>query len=393
MTFLYSYSILNWNGLGPRPAPSTYQRNTIFVFQNDNGEQISVFYSQLPKLFAKYYSISAQTSHSNTNDPNINGDISVHSECEENDKDYTIDNRNLDSSSYSNNVINGELAPNFVTGFTDAEGCFRISLTKRAKGWRVQLFFQITLHKKDKALLESIKRFFGVGQINISGKNLLQYRVQNFKELAIIINHFTNFPLITQKFADFILFKKAYELIISKQHLTHEGLLKIVSLKASINLGLSNTLKVAFPNIIPALRSIPSTCVPDNHWLSGFASGEACFLVGLSKSLNSLTGFQVSLTFILTQHVRDELLMKNLIKFLGCGRLSLKKNVYELQVSRFSDVKSIINFFFKYPILGEKSKDFNDFVRVFKMMESKSHLTNEGVATIRKIKDGMNRKR
>lgn len=47
---------------------------------------------------------------------------------------------------------NLDLDPWFLSGFIDGEGCFRISLTKidRAIGWRVQLFFQITLHEKDR---------------------------------------------------------------------------------------------------------------------------------------------------------------------------------------------------------------------------------------------------
>ena len=35
--------------------------------------------------------------------------------------------------------------------------------------------------------------------------------------------------------------------MLKKEHLTNEGLLKIVAIKASMNLGLSDDLKVAFP--------------------------------------------------------------------------------------------------------------------------------------------------
>lgn len=40
---------------------------------------------------------------------------------------------------------------------------------------------------KDRALLESIKYYLGVGKIHDSGKNLIQYRIQTFYELAVII--------------------------------------------------------------------------------------------------------------------------------------------------------------------------------------------------------------
>lgn len=53
----------------------------------------------------------------------------------------------------------------------------------------------------------------------------------------------------------------------------------------------------------------------------------------------------------------------------------------------------ILVFFEKYPIIGEKAKDFSDFSIVSGLMKSKVHLTKEGVAKIRKIKEGMNRGR
>jgi len=39
-----------------------------------------------------------------------------------------------------------------------------------------------------------------------------------------------------------------------KEHLTPEGMEKIVALKASLNQGLSDELKAAFPNIVPSPR-------------------------------------------------------------------------------------------------------------------------------------------
>jgi len=48
------------------------------------------------------------------------------------------------------------------------------------------------------------------------------------------------YPLLTQKAADFLLFKKAVELVNNKAHLTVEGVKEIVNIKASMNLGLSD---------------------------------------------------------------------------------------------------------------------------------------------------------
>jgi hypothetical protein len=97
----------------------------------------------------------------------------------------------------------------------------------------VQAVFQITLHEKDLELLKLIKAFFkGVGKINRNGKDAYQYRVYSMKDLAVIIAHFDKYPLISQKQIDYILFKQILELISRKEHLTTEGLQKIVSIRA-----------------------------------------------------------------------------------------------------------------------------------------------------------------
>lgn len=54
--------------------------------------------------------------------------------------------------------------------------------------------------------------------------------------------------MITEKHADFELFKKAFKLIEHKEHLTLEGLRKIFAIKASINRGISE-LKYEFPGV------------------------------------------------------------------------------------------------------------------------------------------------
>lgn len=301
----------------------------------------------------------------------------------------TSENRNSETKIY--------IDPLFLTGLIDGEGCFRITLTKvkRTIGFRMHLFFQINLHKKDRELLESIREYLGVGKIHDSGINIIQYRIQNTDELSVIIKHLENYPLITQKRADYELFKEAYDLILKKEHLNKEGLLKIVSLKASLNLGLSDQLKEDFPNVTPAKRLTSfSKAIRDPNWLAGFVSAEGCFMVGIRKSAHSFTGYQAYLSFIITQHIRDELLMQSIISYLGCGKLKRKRDVYELQVLKFSDITdNVFTFFGKYPILGEKAKDYYDFSLAADFMKNKEHLTAEGIAKIRTIKEGMNRGR
>lgn len=125
-------------------------------------------------------------------------------------------------------------------------------------GWVVQPVFAMELNIRDSELIKRIQSYFGVGILVINkAKNSISFSVQSVKDLNnVIIPHFDKYPLLTQKRADFLLFKLAVELISRKEHLTIEGLRKIVAIRASINKGLSVTLKEAFPRIIPVSRPI-----------------------------------------------------------------------------------------------------------------------------------------
>jgi hypothetical protein len=68
---------------------------------------------------------------------------------------------------------------------------------KYTLGWRASCRFVISLNKKDLKILNGFKDFFGAGTISFMGENAVQYRVESLKDLAIIINHFDKYPLIT----------------------------------------------------------------------------------------------------------------------------------------------------------------------------------------------------
>ena len=76
----------------------------------------------------------------------------------------------------------------------------------------VKLRFQLGINDKDKVLLLQSKIgccIFGVYSPNIyaSQSPPVQFIVQSVKDLAIIINHFDKFPLLSQKKADFFYFE------------------------------------------------------------------------------------------------------------------------------------------------------------------------------------------
>lgn len=151
---------------------------------------------------------------------------------------------------------------------------------------------------------------------------LVQYRIFTTKELEVVIKHFESYPLITHKWSDFQLWKEAYERIKRGEHLNLEGFKKLVELKASINNGLSDSVKTAFPDIIPVERpKIKCQWLPNPEWLAGFVSGEGCLSVNLKKTLTHKLGVQSQLEFSIGQHIRDEELVKSFMAYFLCGNV------------------------------------------------------------------------
>lgn len=295
------------------------------------------------------------------------------------------------------NLLSSGLDPYWVTGFLDGKSCFSLRVAKKSgskSGWGFTPDFRIHLHIKDIILLRRIQCFFCIGTIYQSN-NTISYVVQSLRDINnVIIPHFDKYSLITQKKADYILFKKSIDLLNSKAHFELEGIRKVLSFKASMSNGLSEWLKSYFPDIIPATRPLISLKKIDNpNWLAGFVDGEGCFSVETSTT-RANQAFYTIIKFSVSQHVRDEALLTQFINYLGCGRIvkmSKRPDSVIFVVSKFRDVKEkIIPFFNKYSLVGVKAMDFRDFCEVANIIENKSHLTAEGFKKIKSLKSGMN---
>ena len=322
--------------------------------------------------------------------------------------------RNISSLTSNQQDINriqtiNKLNPYYITGFVDGEGCFLINIVSRSNqilGFNINLVFKIKLHSRDIELIKMIRNTLGqIGNITIRKDGYVEFIVSYIKDIEILIKHFESYPLLTQKWSDYQLFKQTFILIKNKEHLNMEGLKKIVSLKSGssplffylliilyifiyikylkyhkktklgvalpyfiyiyiyiyiklLNNGLPEKLKIAFPDTISATRpKAPKPIIQDPHWISGFVDGEGCFFVTLTNNLTS-----ASLIFKITQHIRDADLLKELINYFNCGYYKYStKNAGDFIVTKFNDINTIIiSFFNKYPLLGSKLKDFFD---------------------------------
>jgi hypothetical protein len=138
----------------------------------------------------------------------------------------------------------------------------------------------------------------------------------------------------------------------NKEHLSIDGLHKIINIKASMNLGLSDILKSEFTNITPVNRPlILTTNIPDPNWISGFVTGEGNFDVRINKSKSVKIKYYVSLRFRIYQHQRDIKLMELIIKYLGSGKIEKNSNslIVNLIITKFLVITNIIIPYFPLP--------------------------------------------
>lgn len=292
---------------------------------------------------------------------------------------------------------NYKLNPWFVTGLIDAEGSFTVSVLKSSStktGWTINARFTITSHISDLNLILNLKHFFGdnIGKI-VKFKDTCTFRVDKLIDiLDTIIPHFDKYPLVTHKLADYILFKEIVCLMKNKEHLTLDGLNKILSYKASLNLGLSEKLKNIFLNIEAVKRPlVTNKDIPSPFWMAGFTTGDGSFyLVIRSNKLNNIA--RTDIGFTVTQHKRDAILLEKFITFFKCGRIKKDSRypVYYFVVSNIKDITNkIIPFFKKYNTKGIKHLNFADWCDGAKIIQSKSHLSKEGVEHIRILQTNM----
>lgn len=115
------------------------------------------------------------------------------------------------------------------------------------------------------------------------------------------------------------------------------------------------------------------------------------------KPSKTKLGEAVHLEFQITQHIRDETLMKMFVSYFKAGKNNNSGDAaIDFRVAKSSDIQDKIlpfPFFDKYPIIGVKSQDFEDFKKVAELIKNKAHLTNEGLENIRLIKARMNKGR
>ena len=106
------------------------------------------------------------------------------------------------------------------------------------------------------------------------------------------------------------------------------------------------------------------------YWISGFVAGEGCFLINSKKGIE----FHLCLT------TSDQHILWAIWTYFGKhGKVrKTHNNTATLKITNKEGIRVLINFFDKYPILGNKCLDYAAFREIAILKERNQHNTKEG---------------
>ncbi len=146
----------------------------------------------------------------------------------------------------------------YLSGFADGEGCFCVPIRKHptsGSGWIISPLFEVFQHKDNPEVVFLFKEVLGCGFITYkSGSpNCMVYVVASIRNLLDkVIPFFETYPIIGQKYKEFLRFKEVVEMLSRKEYHTTTGFKKIVQTAFEMNQrgkGRKHTLEEIFNSL------------------------------------------------------------------------------------------------------------------------------------------------
>ena len=131
----------------------------------------------------------------------------------------------------------------------------------------------------------------------------------------------------------------------------------------------------------------------DPWYVTGLVEGEGSFCVSFNRRRKLNVGIETRPSFSISLSARDLELVKALRKFFGCGsvRYSRTDKTYKFEVRSVPDLtKYVIPHFRNYPLRGSKSRDFEIFAQICKMVKGNLHLSRKYLPEIIEMAYRMN---
>lgn len=141
--------------------------------------------------------------------------------------------------------INNDLKNHWLAGFSDADASFQIKIIYRNKSHfmetstidnlKIETRLNYQIDQKDKDILILIKEFLG-GNIGYrKSQDTYYYGSTSFGSAKKVINYFDNYHLLSNKYINYLKWRKGYLIIQNKDHLNNKGIFKLIKLKNSMS--------------------------------------------------------------------------------------------------------------------------------------------------------------
>lgn len=126
------------------------------------------------------------------------------------------------------------LANAWLSGFSDSEGCFTISVVKRSETYNQVQVRYILSQKQELELMTKIAALFDGKVSHLKSYDGYNMTV-NLSKLRKVISYFNSYSLKTKKYINYFNWLKAYKLVINKDHFNEDGLSRVKNLMKKIN--------------------------------------------------------------------------------------------------------------------------------------------------------------
>jgi hypothetical protein len=121
----------------------------------------------------------------------------------------------------------------WLAGFTQADGCFHIALTKsKTHKTGVSVKLEFSLKQNDHIPLSLLYNKLKMGNLSQYSTGIWCYKSSGYKTAYHLIEYFDKFKLFDGKYIQYIKFRKVYIMITKGLHLENNGIKKIISIKS-----------------------------------------------------------------------------------------------------------------------------------------------------------------
>lgn len=274
------------------------------------------------------------------------------------DKNPSETQRNAFSSGRARAVNNSTNFKEWLVGITDGDGTFYFSKTKKGI-WSFS--FQIGQSNYNLRLLYYIKSMLGVGSVSATDakENTAHYRVRNIQHIIqYILPIFDTYPLLTSKYFNYDLFKKAI-LIMNDSTLSNQEKDEKISYLKAQSLP-DNYISPAWNNVNNQVTSIlDAMSVMTKSWLIGFTEAEGSFYIVKKGPLRLVHAFEITLA----RASLDKIILEAIALILGI-KVTTKKTYMRVVITNSKSIENIICYYFK-TMKGMKALEYRIWARSF----------------------------